>query len=594
VALQDNVFYCDFGNGSSTGYYAVPAWGASASKVCGNLVRQLAAPSVGNERVFVCVASTAGAGQTGGSEPSWTVTRGAKNTDNTVTWQECTGIAALNGDLANTPNWNAVKNTAVTLGQVIQNVAGTLILICTTAGTAGNGAEPSWAAFTNAGATTSDNTITWTTLGASFSHWAVPHARVNSALALNWAQAGNKVFVASEHAETQSSGINMTGRGLAGSPVRVICVGKTNVPPGQSDVTTGASISTTGASTIEFGFNGSEWVYFNGFTINAGSSSNNASIGLADGPDCNTKFENCTFVLNNTSSSSRINFSGAAGPNKVECVGCAFTFGAVTQGFSTAGNAGGLSLVRGGSIAASGSIPTDLFLTVGSGLTLLDAVDLSAVNTSIAVGSGQSGFLQLRDCKLNASVVIQDTGSTIFPYSFVDVVRSDSSGKTYRIERHTVLADETTETTVVRSGGATSSDGTSIARKIVTKSGATWDLPYEALPLQVNNIKTTSTTVTVYGIWGGGAVPTNDQVWMDVKYPGNAGNPLSTIISGTKSNILATGANQPSDTSSWGGSTTPFKMTATFTPALKGLLEIYVKVGAASQTVYIDPHPVVQ
>jgi hypothetical protein len=84
-------------------------WATGVTKHCGDLIRQNTAPSVGNERVFVCVASTSGTGTTGGAEPTWTVTRGAKNTDNTVTWQEATGIAALNGDLTNTPNWTAVK-----------------------------------------------------------------------------------------------------------------------------------------------------------------------------------------------------------------------------------------------------------------------------------------------------------------------------------------------------------------------------------------------------------------------------------------------------------------------------------------------------
>ena len=95
MALTDYVWYVDYGNGSSTGYYGVTAWAALTTKVCGNLVRQLAAPTVGNERVFVCIASTAGTGATGASEPGWTITRGGQTTDSTVTWAEATGIAAL-------------------------------------------------------------------------------------------------------------------------------------------------------------------------------------------------------------------------------------------------------------------------------------------------------------------------------------------------------------------------------------------------------------------------------------------------------------------------------------------------------------------
>src|SRR3954470_14971670 len=118
MALVDNAFYVNFGNGSSTGYYAVTAWATGATIAAGAIRRQLAAPAVGSERVFVCIV----AGTTHATtEPTWVITRGGKTTDNTVTWQECTGIAALNGDATNTPSWTitatppgGVKGTAVT------------------------------------------------------------------------------------------------------------------------------------------------------------------------------------------------------------------------------------------------------------------------------------------------------------------------------------------------------------------------------------------------------------------------------------------------------------------------------------------------
>src|SRR5262245_7048816 len=124
-------WYC-----SSAKWSSVAAWGANTAKSVGDLVRQNATPSVNNERVFVCVV----AGTTHATtEPTWTVTRGASTTDNTVTWREITGIPALNGDLTNTPNWtNGAKNTAITVGHVIKDVAGTHIFLCTTAGTSGN------------------------------------------------------------------------------------------------------------------------------------------------------------------------------------------------------------------------------------------------------------------------------------------------------------------------------------------------------------------------------------------------------------------------------------------------------------------------
>ena len=221
MALVDNAWYVNYGNGTSTGYYGVTQWALATTEVCGSIVRQLATPTVGQERTFICIASVGGVGKTSGTtEPTWTVTRGAKVTDNTITWQEATGIAALNGDLStNTPAWNnaSIQGKAITLGQVIQNVAGTLVLICSNAGTSGTGAEPSWTAYLAAGGTTGDGTVTWTTLGGSFGGWAAPHARLANAFASTWGQAGNSFFVGDNHAETQSTSFQLNSPGTLSS-----------------------------------------------------------------------------------------------------------------------------------------------------------------------------------------------------------------------------------------------------------------------------------------------------------------------------------------------------------------------------------------
>src|SRR5580704_18735763 len=108
-------WYINYGDGSSTGYFAVTQWATGATKTVGQFVRQLATPAVNSERCFVCVV----AGTTNATtEPTWVITRGAKTTDNTITWMECTGLAGTCGSLTNTAGWSTGLGTAA-LGTLI-------------------------------------------------------------------------------------------------------------------------------------------------------------------------------------------------------------------------------------------------------------------------------------------------------------------------------------------------------------------------------------------------------------------------------------------------------------------------------------------
>src|SRR5258708_34477066 len=132
MALYDSVNYTN-----SVGWSAVTSWATGITNVTGDLVKQTGTPTVGSERVFVCIHNTGGTSVTGASDPLTVFTRGNKIVDNTnITWQEATGIAALNSDMANCPDWNSAKNVSISLGAVIKSIDGTKILICTTAGTA--------------------------------------------------------------------------------------------------------------------------------------------------------------------------------------------------------------------------------------------------------------------------------------------------------------------------------------------------------------------------------------------------------------------------------------------------------------------------
>ena len=152
---------------------------------------------------------------------------------------------------------------------------------------------------------------------------------------------------------------------------------------------------------------------------------------------------------------------------------------------------------------------------------------------------------------------------------------------------------QSVETTIVRTGGA--SDGTTtIAQKIVTTANAKWVTPFRSIPVTFwNETVGSAITVTLQGIWGGGAVPNNDDIWLEVEYPGDASFPTGSFANDGKASNLATNAAQTAGSGTWGGSTTKFSLDVTITPQNKGPITLYVICGAASSTFYIDPKPIV-
>lgn len=205
------------------------------------------------------------------------------------------------------------------------------------------------------------------------------------------------------------------------------------------------------------------------------------------------------------------------------------------------------------------------------------------------MAGGGSGQAVLSGCKLASNAVMVSSVTSGFA---VDALNCDSAGSQYQRARFANAGTLTTETTIVRTGGA-SIEGTGISDKIVTGSACSWAAPFVSIPSVIRNGTTAgNVTVTVYGIAPSGGLPNNDQVWIEVEYPGATGSPLATILSTTKANVLSSAAAVTSDASTWGGAGAAFKLVATLTspqPQLAGTILVRVKVGKPSYTVYFDP-----
>lgn len=598
MALVDNAWYVNFGNGSTTGYYAIAKWTALTSYTAGTIIRQNTTPAVGSERVFICII----AGTSLASEPTWTLTRGAKTAEaGGPTWQECTGIAALNGDLANTPSWTisstppgGVKNTAVTLGQVIKRDDLSSYQICTTAGTAGNGAEPT---FSNtAGTTTTDNTVTWTSLGAvgDYTGWQAPHARLANAFASTWGKAGNNFFIATEHAETQATAMTLTSPGTLALPCKIYSVTKTTVPPTTANQSVGASISTTGTSSLTCTGVGFE---YNHVSFSAGSAASFANLVLSSTSTGFNVFNNCVLELGNTNANSRINLNTTGSGTYVKVENCTFTFGGNTSQTITTNATTCTAEIINCNFTTIATPPTVILTPICANLYIAgtDFSIYGAGKTILGASTAAtSRIATLRNCKFGTGVTKVALATSMTQRA--SIVSSDSSATSYNHENYTFSGQQVVETTIVRTGGA-SDFTTPIAWKANTNTNTNFIIPYEFTPIAIwNDTISSNVNVTVYGIWDSGALPNNDDIWMDVYYMGDSTSPLSTLNTSNKVSSLATSSSLSSDTSTWGaGSTTPFKMSVTLSspqPLIKGIIYVKLFAAKASTTFYIDPKPV--
>lgn len=186
------------------------------------------------------------------------------------------------------------------------------------------------------------------------------------------------------------------------------------------------------------------------------------------------------------------------------------------------------------------------------------------------------------NCKLGASVTVCTTPTG--PFLRAEVINCDSGTTVYRNEIYDYMGTLTSEATIVLTGGSP------VSWKIVTTANVRFEQPFVSFPLTVWNDDTgVSKTLTVQGIWGGGAVPNNDDIWVEVEYLGSSATPIVSFVNDTKATVLTTGAAQDAGAGTWGGSTTKFALAVTFTPQMKGVITARVKCAKVSSTFYIDP-----
>lgn len=423
--------------------------------------------------------------------------------------------------------------------------------------------------------------------------WANAYTTLKASAEAAGTAAGDTHYVAEDHAETQGSALSITFKGTPSARDRVLCVSHTgSVPPVAADLvaTPTGSVTTTG----NFGITLTGCAIFEGIIWNCGSGVGSPDFRIGGTTHSDLVFKNGS-IRQLCTSGPTCTLGGATGNigYKVTWLNTTYQVGSALA--SLLGQAGVEFTWKDTPSAILGAtLPNSLFGTVSNGgmMALVEGVDLSALTGKNLTTGQRNALINFSDCKLPSSYTL--AASLVTSSSRIFVSRSANGATAYSAGKTDLRGAQTTETTIVRTGGDTN-NGTPVAIKVTTTANASRDAPFECIPIAIPNTAVGSAlTATVYGIWGGAAVPTNAECWIEVGYLGDATAPIRWLESSEPATSLTTPTNNASDTSPWGGSTTKFKMTVSITPAMAG--DVYVKIccGKASDTFYFDSAAVLQ
>lgn len=419
---------------------------------------------------------------------------------------------------------------------------------------------------------------------APYDTWAKAATLVATIAALD--VAGDTVYVASTHSELTAGSITWGWAGTRTSPIRVVCADKTSGAPPVT-IATGAVCAATN-SVVMAAVN--EEVYFYGITFES-QTTGSSSIQPRGG----SMFEQCTFLLSGASGSGAISLSSGC-PIWLNCY---IKFGFSGMSINSISNKFRWS---GGGFLAGTSTPTTLVSGAISNASIIlwDGLDFSQLGSSVNLftvnsTSSRDSLVSLRNIKMPAAWSGTLTSGTLGDNATVDLINVDSSGTNYVLHKQTPFGDIYSETTIVRSNGA--SDGVTVLSWKMVSVAASGVFPFGSLVTgdfrRWNETIGSSVTLTVEFIHDSVTALKDDEIWLEVNYLGDSGSPLGSSITDAKTNVLASGTNQTSSAVTWTttGLTNPNKqkLSVTFTPQLKGFFVARVYLCKASYTVYVDP-----
>lgn len=425
------------------------------------------------------------------------------------------------------------------------------------------------------------------------------NAFTTMALAVAGMVAGDDLYIDKTDAATiTTTGQTYTIPGTPAAPSRLFVVDFAgSTPPVAADEAVAAtnlfSTSNTNAHIILKGH-----FYAKGLKFTAGTVGN-AWVVFGDLNSADITLVNCAFASTANVTGQRLVLGGQPVANQSRYG--RFTLNNTSMKF---GHAGGGVLITGDvlwrnsiPIDPAGTIPT-VFI-VGSGTFQQpfrfrgDGLDLSsfASGKTLVADQPTSCYLLFANCRLGASVTKVATITT--PGMVVDFINCASGAQNFINERYSFQGNETTETTIVKAGGA--NDGqTAFSRKVTTyASNANRHAPFDLMEFS-QYIPSPGTYTFTFPLVSDGVTLTDADVWVTAQALTNAGYPLGAAVTTAPASLLTAGANLASDAGSvWTttGLASPVqqKLVLAAVPiAMAGDIRFQFRVSRPSTTVYID------
>jgi hypothetical protein len=423
------------------------------------------------------------------------------------------------------------------------------------------------------------------------STWALAKATLVGAGAID--AAGDVIYLSSAHAESTTSAQTFACAGTPGNVSRVLSANDTAEPPTAG--ANGASITCTAAYTLNGSF------YMQGVTFTC------LSMSLGNSSATIQHFKDCTFRITAAGTSGVFQQNGLATSMNTILENPTFKFANSANRIGTAHR----MTIKGGQFDGAGSTPASIFaLGLASpgrgGHVEISGMDFSALAASVNIvdasqTTSSSKFI-MRDCKLPASwsgLLVSSISSLPSPGVRIEMHNCDSGDTNYRLDIVDYAGEIKSETTNVRSGGA--SDGTTaLSWKMVSSANASYpSVPLESGEIAVWNDVTggSGIQIDVEILHDSLTSLTNAEAWLIALGVTTSGVPLGSNVSSIKSDTFAAAANISNSSATWTttGLTNPKaqKLSVTMTPTKKGWIVLKVALAKASKTIFVCPKPTV-